>query len=187
MTLQLQFSKDVQFLLLIISLMWLVAFFDHSLGYSFNSYAILPRQTNGWYGIFSAHFIHWNYQHLLGNTIPMLGMGVLVCASNRNPWHGLKVTLLIALLTGSLVWLIARPAAHAGASGLIMGYFGYLLVNAWFEKSVKSLLIAVMTLLIYGGIFYSLIDFRQHISFEAHLFGFLSGLFSAKALAKQRG
>ena len=83
-----------------------------------------------------------------------------------------------AVLGGLLVWLLARPGMHLGASGWVFGLWGLLLGRAWFERSLGSLLIAVLVLFYYGGWWFGLLP-RQGISFEYHLAGALCGVLYA--------
>jgi len=83
------------------------------------------------------------------------------------------------LLTGMLVWLFARSGGHAGASALVLGYWSYLISCAIFERSFKNILLAIVTIFIYGGLLLSLIDLRSSTSFEGHFFGFVAGIITA--------
>ena len=67
-----------------------------------------------------------------------------------------------------------------GASGLIFGYFGYLVARGWYERSLSSILIAVVTIVLYGGILLGVLPFRAGVSWEAHLFGLLGGILAAR-------
>lgn len=66
-------------------------------------------------------------------------------------------------------------AYHIGASGLIFGYFGYLIAAGIFERSLKSILLAVLVGLLYGGMIFGVMPGRVGVSWEGHLFGFLAG------------
>ena len=47
---------------------------------------------------------------------------------------------------------VRRPRTiHIGASGLIFGFFGYLLLRGYFERSVSSVLVALLVAVLYGG------------------------------------
>ncbi len=167
--------KDYRLFLFFIVLIWVVEivniFFTHDL----NAFALRPREVDSLYGVISMHFLHNSLGHLLSNTIPLLILGFFVSVLNKMR----QVTFLIMLLSGLLVWFFARDGLHAGASGLVMGYWGYLISNAFFYRSLKNISIAVITLLIYSGAILTLFDFRASISFEGHIFGFVSGVISA--------
>jgi membrane associated rhomboid family serine protease len=67
---------------------------------------------------------------------------------------------------------------HLGASGWVFGLWGLSLARAWFERSLGSLLIALLVLFYYGGWWIGLLP-SQGISFEYHLFGALCGVLFA--------
>jgi len=175
--------NDYKLFLVFIVLIWCIEIANFFLQHSLNEFALRPREVGSLYGVITIHFLHNGLGHLLANTVPLLFLGFFVSALDRMR----QVTLLIMLLTGLLVWLFARDAIHVGASGLVMGYWGYLVSNAFFHRSLKNILIAVVTLLIYSGAVFTLFDFRASTSFEAHIFGFLSGIISARIfIEKQR-
>ena len=86
------------------------------------------------------------------------------------------LTVGTTLLSGTFVWLFARGAYHVGASGLIFGYFGALLARAVIERTILSIVIAFVTITLYGGLLWGVLPIRSHISFEGHLFGLITGI-----------
>jgi membrane associated rhomboid family serine protease len=174
--------SDYKLLLIYIVILWSVEIVNLLLNHSLNQFALRPREVSNLYGVISMHFLHNGVGHLLSNTIPLLILGFFISALNKLP----GVTFLIMLLTGLLVWLFARDGLHVGASGLVMGYWGYLISNAYFNRSFKNIAIAVITLLIYSGAVFTLFDFRAGISFEGHIFGFISGVFCAWLWAQRK-
>ena len=167
--------SDYRLLLFYAAIIWILEITNLILDHQINRFALQPREISGLPGIITMHFLHWNLVHIISNTIPLLILGFFVCSTGK----GVKVTLSIMLISGGLVWLLARNGIHAGASGLVMGYWGYLISNAVFHRSLKNILLAILTILFYGGIVFSLIDFRSNISFEGHIFGFFAGIISA--------
>lgn len=168
-------------LLYAVAAMWVIQIIQMLTGNALASFAIYPRQLSGLIGIFTAPFLHWGFFHVFANTIPLIILGWLVSA--QVPL--VRTSVLIAVITGALVWLIARSAAHAGASGLVMGYFGFLLSYGFFSRSFKAILISALVVIFYGGMLLSLLDFRPHMSFESHIFGFIAGLVSAWLINQQ--
>lgn len=171
---------DYKLILLFIALIWGIEMVNLLLKHELNEFALHPRDVNSLYGVISMHFLHNGWGHLISNTIPLLVLGFFVSALNKMR----QVTLLIMLLTGLLVWFFARDGVHVGASGLVMGYWGYLISNAFFHRSFKNITISVITLFIYGGAVLTLFNFQAGISFEAHIFGCISGIFSAWLFAE---
>jgi len=168
--------RDYRILIFFVAVIWLIELVNIALGHSLNHYGLIPRQPAHLYGIVTMHFLHGGLMHLIANSLPLLVLGFLVCATNK----GIQVTATIALITGTLVWLAARHGMHIGASGLVMGYFGFLVSRAFFDRSLKNIILMLLTVVLYGGLIFTLIDFRAWVSFEGHLFGFLSGIISAK-------
>lgn len=172
---------DYKVLLTFVAILWSIEILNLVFKHNLNQFALRPREISNWYGIISMHFIHNGFSHLISNTIPLLILGFFVSAVNKLR----QATFLIMLLSGMLVWLFARDGLHAGASGLVMGYWGYLISNAYFNRSFKNIAIAVMTLLIYSGAVFMLFDFRAGISYEGHIFGFISGVICAWLLTNR--
>ena len=67
-----------------------------------------------------------------------------------------------------------------GASGLIFGYFGFLVARGWYERKLVSILVAVLTVLLYGGIVWGILPSVGQVSWEGHLFGLLAGIAAAR-------
>lgn len=165
----------------LVLLMWLVFFFDWLSGHRLSDFgAIVPRTLHGLWGVPFSAFLHGDLAHLAYNTVPFAILGWLVISGGTQRF--LAATGLIIVLGGLGVWLFARSAAHLGASGLIFGYFGYLLARALFERSASSILFAFAAIFLYGGIWWGLLPTRGPLSWEAHLFGAIAGVTSARWL-----
>ena len=85
------------------------------------------------------------------------------------------------------VWIFGRDAYHIGASGLVFGYFGFLVAVGIYEKSLSSLTIASFAVFYYGGLIYGVLPTESFISWEAHLFGLMAGVLAARILALKSG
>jgi len=147
-------------------------------GRSLVNYGILPRHVEGLPGIILHPFIHGSLQHIMSNSIPLLVLGFIVALEGAGKF--LKVTLFILIVGGLLLWLFGRGSYHIGASLLIFGYFGYIIINALHKRSLVSILAALITIVMYGGLIYGVIPADNHISWEGHLFGLTAGIFSVK-------
>jgi len=173
-----QFKKSVFSVLIFVFLIWLVKSIEFATDADFSSFGILPRTLHGSIGILTSPFIHGDIYHLFSNTIPItiLGVGVLYFY----PRIGLKIIILIYLMTGFWVWVAARDAFHIGASGLIYGLFGFLLTSGFIRRDRQTLAISFAVLVLYGGsMFYGFFPTNTGISWESHLMGFIAGLFCA--------
>ncbi|HFE39126.1 MAG TPA: rhomboid family intramembrane serine protease, partial [Gammaproteobacteria bacterium] len=151
-------------------------------GHQLNIYGIHPRSSAGLGGILLWPFLHANFSHLIANTIPLAILGWFVLLRGFRQF--IFITLGITLIAGSAVWLLARPAIHIGASGLVFGYFGFLVAVAWYEKSLASFVVAVFTLFLYGGLVWGVLPQAPNISWEAHLFGLMAGVVIASSRKK---
>lgn len=166
----------------IVAAMWLLEFVDIALGGRLNYLGIYPRSTIGLRGILLAPFLHLNFQHLISNTIPFVVMGWFVML--RGIPEFFKVSVIVALASGIGTWLFGSAGLHIGASGVVFGYFGFLLSRAYFERSSLSIALSLAVGLLYGGLIWGVLPGRFGISWEGHLFGFLGGIYAARELSQ---
>ena len=90
------------------------------------------------------------------------------------------MTAFVTVVAGLATWALARQGLHVGASGLVFGYFGYLVMRGVVEKTMISVVIAVAVAVTYGGLLYGVLPNQTAISWEGHLFGFAAGLLAAR-------
>ena len=94
-----------------------------------------------------------------------------------NGWpYFLIVTLAITLLSGLLIWCFAKPGLHIGASAVITGFWGLLLMNSYQQASVTSIMLGVVSVYYFAGIFYGVFPGNKGVSWQGHLFGLIAGL-----------
>lgn len=161
-----------------LGVIWCVNILNWMIGSRLNILGIYPRHVFGLSGIICSPFLHGSFGHLLFNTIPLFFLGLAILA-NGGPLTFYWVTLFIAVLGGLGVWLLARPGMHIGASGVISGYFGYILMTAYQQPGVITVALAIVAAYYFGGIFLGLFPTEKKTSWESHLFGFLSGILCA--------
>ena len=123
-------------------LLWLIEIADQLIfGGALDSFGVRPRTLTGLWGILWAPFLHGSFQHLIANSGPLLVLGSIVMISRRLRDFFL-VSFIVVLVGGLGAWLIGpRFSVHLGASGLIFGYFGFLVLAAYFERSCRAIAI----------------------------------------------
>lgn len=173
-------------ILLLIAAIWAIEGINQLLGHQLNQwFGLLPRSVPGLIGVPAMPFLHGGVGHALANTLPLLvlgGIGVAVAPQR----FGLA-SAVIVVVSGLAVWLLARPAIVVGASGLIFGWFGFVVALAVLERSFRALAGAVAVIVLYGGIVWGVLPTQgNNVSWEAHLFGALAGAATAWWLRKTR-
>jgi membrane associated rhomboid family serine protease len=176
--------QQIPLLIGCVALLWGIECVNMLLGHRLNQWGILPRTLTGLVGIPLSPFLHGSFTHLILNTVPLVTLGSLVAFYGTRVF--LTVSLWIVLLSGAALWLLGRSAYHVGASSVIFGYFGYLVARGWYERSVIALLVALLTLMLYGSIVWGVLPTRFYISWEGHLFGLLAGVLVARFTSPQR-
>ena len=104
----------------------------------------------------------------------------------RGVAYYVAATLAIAVLGGLGLWVFGRSAAHVGASGLIFGYFGFLVGRGYYERSLQSVAVAILVAVVYGGMLAGILPQDERVSWEAHLFGLLAGGLCSRAAHLRR-
>jgi membrane associated rhomboid family serine protease len=137
-------------------------------------YGIIPRSEAHWLHIFTSPFIHGDLVHLINNLFGLVIFSAF-CLLRSVPLYFLSSAFII-LLTGVLVWFFARGAIHIGASGWIFGLWSFSIAIAWFDRSLINILSGFLVVFLYGGMIYGVLPNEPKVSFEAHLFGAVSGV-----------
>lgn len=149
-------------------------------------FGIMAREVSvsGFLGIFFSPLLHENMAHILANSIPLFVL--ITTLVTMYPRLAVKVIFFSIVLGGSLVWMFGRgQVVSIGASGLIFSLIGFLIFNVFFRKDWKSLLIGIFIGLTYGTCLLGILPSDPHISWEGHLFGFISGIFLAFTFRKE--
>ena len=162
-----------------VALIWVLQVFNWADGYRLDvDYGILPHQISRLPEIFSAPLLHFSWQHIEGNTVPLFVLGVL--AAYRGIGKFLLVTLIVTVISGLAVWLFQSSSElTVGASGVIFGYFGYVLVRGFFDRNLLDIGLGVVAGLLYWTILQVAIPGTPGISWIGHLSGLLAGVLAA--------
>jgi membrane associated rhomboid family serine protease len=159
-----------------IALIWILQIANWADHYHLDaSYGILPRNLGHLGDIFTAPFLHFSWDHIEGNSGPLFVFGLL--AAYRGVVRFLGVTLLVAVTSGMAVWLFqSGNELTVGASGLIFGYFGYVLARGIIDRNLIDALAAVVMALSYAYILTVAIPGTPGVSWVGHLGGLVGGL-----------
>ncbi len=137
-----------------------------------------PRSVDGLLGILTAPFVHASWSHLLANAVPLLIFGFLLMVNGARQF--VAVTVLVWLVSGFGVWLTgAGGTTVIGASGIVFGWLAYLVVRGVFTRNLGQILVGLVLLALWGGIFWGVLPGANGISWQAHLFGAVGGVLAA--------
>ncbi len=142
-----------------------------------------PQHWDGIVGVFTAPFIHGDWQHLTSNTFPFLFLSWMIIYFYNEIAY--KTIGLIYILTGLTVWVFARPVFHIGASGVVYGLVAFVFWSGIFVKDVRAIVLSLIVTMLYSGMFLGVLPNQEGISWESHLYGGLVGIVIAFALRSQ--
>ena len=164
--------------LILIALLWILLFVEWSFGISLTRLGIWPLEARGLPGILLSPLIHGNAEHLFNNTIPLfvLGTALFYFYSDVAP----RVLAVIWIVTGLLVWVMARPAWHIGASGVVYGLAAFLFLSGLIRRYYRLMALSLLIVFLYGSMVWGMFSFiGKTISYESHMLGAIIGLILA--------
>lgn len=168
-----------------VMLLWVLEIVDLAAGHRLDAYGVRPRTDEGLLGIVLAPTLHFGFEHLAGNTVPVVVLGFLTLASGIA--RGLLATAVIWVVAGLGVWLVGDAnSSHAGASSLIFGWIVFLAVRGFINRSWGQVLLGLAVLLVYGSVLWGVLPGQPGVSWEGHLFGALGGVVAAQVVGLRR-
>lgn len=175
-----------QFVIIIgfVALLWGIEVVNIFTQHRLNNFGIVPRNIIGLRGILFSPFLHGGIIHLIMNSVPLLVLGGLVMTRGKKDFF--EATIFIILLGGLGTWIIGRPAYHIGASGLVFGYLGFLLSVGYYERTLSSIITAVIVFFLYGGMIWGVLPTLPFVSWEGHLCGLMAGGVAARLYKPQK-
>jgi len=159
--------------------LWIVLLLDSKYNLHLYYYGIYPRSINGLIGIFASPFIHKNISHLASNSVPLFIMLLSLFYFYRI--IAFKVIWQGVLISGMLTWLFARTSYHIGASGVIYLLVSFIFFSGLISKYYRLIAVSLIVVFLYGSLVWYMFpaNVKEGISWEGHLFGFLTGLLLA--------
>ncbi len=164
---------------LLVAAMWVIQFVDAVLPLSFTGFGLRSWDLQGLLGIVLGPLLHANWAHLIANTGPLLVLGCLVAVEGAARFW--TVTAFAAVIGGLGTWLFNAPGTlTVGASVLVFGYFGYVVLRVFSPARLAHRLlyaaIALIVIVLYGGAMIGgVFDAAAGVSWQAHLFGAIGG------------
>ncbi|APU41586.1 rhomboid family intramembrane serine protease [Streptomyces sp. NPDC056254] len=162
-----------------VALLWILEVVDHATGHALDQYGIVARDPGSLTGVVSAGFLHFGFDHVASNSVPLLVLGFIAALSGIRRF--LAVCGLIMLADGLGTWLISPSGTMTlGASGIVFGLFGYLLVRGFVERRALGIAVAVGVAAVWGTTIVSgVLPTDSGVSWQGHLCGLVAGVVTA--------
>lgn len=172
-------------MLSVLALLWIIQIINYADSYHLSqNYGIRPRDISSLPYILTAPFLHFSWSHIEGNSGPLFIFGFL--AAYRGIGKFVGVTAIVVLASGFAAWFFeAGNSVGAGASGVVFGYFGYIMVRGLFDRRVIDVLIGAVMALCFAYQFAVLLP-HQGIGWQAHVGGLVGGILSGYLLRDWR-
>lgn len=180
---QFKYSTSViAYPVLFVMLIWIVFWLQVRFFPEIKAFGVYPLTLKGLRGVVLSPFIHSDIDHLYHNTIPLFVLTLALFYFYRKiAW---KVLGYGMLLSGLLTWSIGRPATHIGASGLIYVLVSFIFFKGIFARNYRLVALSLLIVFLYGSMIWYVFPVEEHISWEGHLAGLITGLTFALVFKK---
>jgi membrane associated rhomboid family serine protease len=168
----------------VVAVLWAMEILDTLTLHALDRLALDPRVPGSLPEVFTAPLVHFGFGHLIANTVPLFILGFLVAL--RGVGRFALVSLVIVAVGGVLTWATESAGLVGGASGVVFGYFGFLVARGIFDRRLVDVLIGVAVFLVYGGMLWGILPTQPYISWKGHLFGLIAGVLAAWWLRRGR-
>ncbi|MFF4368672.1 rhomboid family intramembrane serine protease [Streptomyces sp. NPDC001594] len=162
-----------------VALLWALEAVDYATGHALDQYGIVSRDVGTLWHVVPAAFLHFGFGHVASNSVPLLVLGFITALSGVRRF--LAVSGLILLGDGIGTWLISPSnALTLGASGIVFGLFGYLLIRGFVERKVLGVAVSLGVAAVWGTtILVGVLPTNTAVSWQAHLCGLATGIAAA--------
>ena len=151
------------------ALIWVIWISGEIFELDLSRYGVFPGQHDSLGGVLTAPLIHGSLSHVFANSLPLLVMLTILFYIYPKSSPIVLITLYVG--SGLIVWMIARPAWHFGASGLTHGLMFYLFTIGVLRRDALSSVFAMTVFFLYGGMVWGIFPRDPGISYEYHLAG----------------
>ncbi|MFD3905989.1 rhomboid family intramembrane serine protease [Streptomyces sp. CB04723] len=161
-----------------VALLWVLEGVDQVTGNALDTYGISPREVAELRDVVPAAFLHSGWEHVASNSVPLLVLGFITALAGLRRFAAVVLTIIVA--SGLGIWLTA-PAntVTLGASGVVFGLLGYLLVRGFVDRRPWDVLIGIGVAVVYGSLLWGVLPTDSGISWQGHLFGLIGGVAAA--------
>jgi len=166
-----------------IALIWIVFLLEKATKLNFVRFGVFPRKSDGIIGIFTSPLIHGGWEHIFANSLSLLTLMSLLFYAYRK--IAKEVFTWIYFLSGIYVWIFARPSFHIGASGVVYGLIGFLVLAGVLSKNIRLLSISLLVIMVNAGFLWGIFPLIEGVSWESHLSGLIIGLVLAIFFRKE--
>ena len=158
-----------------LAILWIIQLINAADHYELTiHYGIRPRELGSLPDILTAPFLHVSWTHIESNSGPLFIFGFL--AAYRGVVRFLGLTALVIVASGLAEWFTGEPGTiGAGASGVVFGYLGYILVRGFFDRRRIDIMLGAVMALCFAYQFTVLLP-HQGIGWQAHIGGLVTGL-----------
>ncbi|SIR91956.1 Rhomboid family protein [Microbispora rosea] len=172
-------------MIVLVAVMWAIEIVDYVENGRLDRYGIIAHEPDGLPGILFAPFLHAGFGHLMANSVPLLILGFV--AAIRGIGRFLAASLVVILVSGLGVWFTSPPdTLTIGASGLVFGYFGYVVARGLFDRRTLDIVLGVVVAVLYYSILWGALPTQPGVSWQGHLFGLIGGVIAAWLLRRRR-
>ncbi len=157
-----------------LAVLWLVQIVNVADHYGLDVYGIQPHVVRSLPYLLTAPFLHVSFTHIESNSGPLFIFGFL--AAYRGVPRFLWLTGLVIITSGLAEWIFgARGSTGVGASGVVFGYLGYILVRGIFDRHAIDILIGAVMALCFAYQFTVLLP-QAGIGYQDHIGGLVGGV-----------
>lgn len=176
------FGSGVSAAVTYVAIIWAVFLVDQVLFAGHLAWlGVQPRDPASLWHVLTAPWIHASSAHIISNTAPGLVFSFIIGVTNKRAWW--EVTGIVMVVGGLGVWFFAQPGTtHVGASTLIYGWFSYLLVRGFFNRSLGQFLTGLLVGAAYSGLVWGVLPTSAAVSWEGHLFGAIGGVIAGMVI-----
>ena len=166
-----------------VGILWLIQLSNWLLDLGPGNLGVRPREWSGLLGVVVAPLMHGGFEHLLANTPPLIVLGTTMLY--LYPQSSPRVLPAVYLGPGIAVWLFGRSSVHLGASGLVYGLVGYILVAGLIRRDRRAIAASLMVCFMYGALVWGVFPIDSGVSWETHLAAAVIGIALAIALRRR--